>query len=150
MLLALPLRVKDHLTQTSIPDMKSLFWVISWSYLGYSSCHWLTQAVEGKSLFLKTLCTLKTGSRGPWARADLNVSSMKSSFYGNRKYHVSFQIREVIKSPVHMWYLWITSMIGVAWHPYKCSSAMHTLAVTNGSVIGLNIYSTKGIPCLVL
>lgn len=101
----------------------------------YRYCHWLPQEVEGKSLLLKTLCTSETGSR-TWT--DLNTPSLKSSSYGTRRYHTSLQIREVIKSPTHLWYLLITPMTDhLGMTSFQVQYGTHTLVVTSG-LIGLN------------
>lgn len=77
-------RSKDRLTS----GMKTLFWVAGQGSsrdsqniqvivlaLDYPS------EVEGKSLWLKALCTSDTGPRGPWTVMDLNPSSLSPSFH---------------------------------------------------------------------
>lgn len=40
----------------------------------------------------------------PWDEADLNVSSLRSNFHGTRRWHSSFQRREVTNSPAQLWH----------------------------------------------
>lgn len=107
------------------------------------------QEVEVKSLLLKRPCTSDTGSRGPSVESVLKASSLRTSFYGTRgpcklPKDRSNQHSYLVMTPINH------SKDQHGRVTLGCSSGMHTLAVTNGSLIGFKIHSTRGKPCLVL
>lgn len=56
------------------------------------------QEVKGKSLLLKTLCTLDRGLRGIKAECDPKASTLRTSFCSTEICHASCQRREAINN----------------------------------------------------
>lgn len=74
--------------------------------------------------------------RDSQARPDLNALSLRTSFHSIRRCHTSFQRKKVTNSFMQLWCLWILSVTHIAWWPHRCSSPVHTMAVTSSFLIG--------------
>lgn len=80
---------------------------------------WLPPEVVGKSLWWKISCT-----------SDLNVASLRTSCHDIRRWHASFQRREVTNSPTQPRCLRTITVTCEDQQPKACSSSMQTLALT--------------------
>lgn len=113
-------------------------------------CYWTLLPPKDRSMHLKIPCISDTRPRGPCIVIYLNVSSVMTSFNDTKRIPESFQRMESTNNPTCTGCLWTLSMTSITRCPYVCSTGMHTLEVTNNSLIWQKIISARGKLCLVL
>ena len=127
-----PLWTISYLTKSTVLGMKNLFKLmikevqenhkLIWAFVIAFCC---LQEVKGKSLLLKTLCTLYRGLRGIKDGCDLKASTLRTSFFSTGIFHASCQRREAINNTNNT----------TSCDAYKHNSIQ--LGITQGTVVAL-------------